>query len=433
MVRKFIKKQYNSSLFRGGMIMFISSFGVGALNYVFNIIVARILDKDQYGAFSSLFSLLTILLIIGGGISLVLIKFSAVLYAKKDYPSLASFIRTAFYYLGLASIVLMIVFGIASPFVYDFLKLESFGPLIILALSIGLALTGSVGGSVLKGIQHFAQSSGSSLFGAIMKIVALLVFTLPFWPMSPVTGAMLSVPASAIMMILLDLFFLRDILGQYNPKNPKLPHFKWRDVLIYSIPATLAVLGITMLNSIDVILARNYLSPEASGDYAALATLGKIIFFATSAIPMAMFPIVSARHAVNEPHRKMLFASFGIVGLMSLVAFGFYQFFPELIIKMLIGEKFLTIAPLLGKFALIMGMYSLINVLVNYYLSIQKYTLSILPILASLALIGMLAYGPSSVEQIVNTVFWNMAGLFVVTIIVSIYQSWSKKKQKLKN
>lgn len=411
--------------------MFIGSFGVGGLNYVFNIVVARILDKDQFGAFSSLFSLLSILIIIGGGVSLVIIKFSALLYAKKDYIALASFIRLLFYYLGLLSLGLILLFGLASPFIYDFLKLDSFGPLIILALSIGLAFTGSVGGSVLRGIQHFAQSSGSSLFGAIIKIIALLVFTLPFWPMSAVTGAMLSVPASAIMMILLDVFFLRDILGQYNPKKPKLPHFKWRDVLIYSIPATMAVLGITMLNSVDVILARNYLSPEASGDYAALATLGKIIFFATSAIPMAMFPIVSARHAVNEPHRKMLFASFGVVILMSLVAFGFYQFFPEFIINLLIGEKFLTIAPFLGKFALIMGMYSLINVLVNYYLSIQKYTLSILPILASLALIGMLSYKPSTVEQIVNTVFWNMFGLFVITIIMGLYQSWSKKKQNL--
>jgi O-antigen/teichoic acid export membrane protein len=431
MVIKFIKKQYGSSLFRGGMIMFISSFGVGALNYIFNIVVARILDKDQYGAFSSIFSLLTILLIVGGGISLVLIKFSAVLYAKKDYAALANFIRLAFYYLGLTSIGLMIIFGIVSPFIYDFLKLESFGPLIILALSVGLALTGSVGGSILKGIQNFTKSSISSIIGAITKILALILFTLPFWPMSPVTGAMLSVPISAIMMIILDLFFLRNILSKYNPKGPKLPHFEWKDILVYSIPATVAVLGITMLNSLDVILARNYLSPEASGDYAALATLGKIIFFATSAIPMAMFPIVSARHAVNEPHRKMLFASLGVVGLMSLVAFGFYQFLPKLII-MLIGEKFLTIAPFLGKFALIMGMYSLVNVIVNYYLSIQKYTLSILPLLASIALVVMMRYSPGSVEQIVNTVFWNMTGLFIATIVLSIYQSFNKKKD-LKN
>lgn len=432
MVRKFIQKQYNSSLFRGGLIVFIGSFGVGALNYVFNIVVARILDKDQLGAFASLFSILSILIIIGGGLSLVIIKFSAILYAKKDYPALASFIRLLFYYLGILSLGLIIIFGLVSPFIYEFLKLESFGPLVILALAIALALIGAIGGSVLRGIQHFTQSSTSSLFGAIIKILALIVFTLPFWPMSAVTGAMLSVPISAIMMISLDLFFLRGILAQYNPKLKQLPHFKWKDILVYSIPATIAVLGITMLNSVDVILARNYLSPEASGDYAALATLGKIIFFATSAIPMAMFPIVSARHAANEPHRKMLFASLGSVAIMSLVAFGFYQFFPELIIK-LIGEKFLTIAPFLGQFALIMGMYSLVNVVVNYYLSIQKYTLSVLPLLASLALIAMLAYKPTSIEQIINTVFWNMTGLFVITIIMGFYQSWSKKKQNLKN
>jgi O-antigen/teichoic acid export membrane protein len=429
MVKKFIQKQYNSSLFRGGLIVFMGSFGVGVLNYVFNIVVARILDKEQLGAFASLFSILSILLILGGGLSLVIIKFSAVLYAKKDYPALASFIRILFYYLGLFSLGLIFIFGLASPFIYNFLKLESFGPLIILALSLGLALTGSIGGSVLRGIQHFTQSSASSLFGAIIKILALIIFTLPFWPMSAVTGAMLSVPTSAILMVSLDLFFLRNILSKYNPKKPNLPHFEWKDILIYSIPATTAVLGITMLNSIDVILARNYLSLEASGDYAALATLGKIIFFATSAIPMAMFPIVSARHAVNEPHRKMLFASLGSVTLMSLVAFLFYQFFPEFIINLLIGDKFLSIAPLLGKFALIMGMYSIINVIVNYYLSIQKYALSVLPLLASIALIGMLYYKPNSIEQIVNTVFWNMTGLFIITIIASIYQSKRSKNK----
>jgi O-antigen/teichoic acid export membrane protein len=428
MVGKFIQKQYNSSLFRGGLIVFIGSFGVGILNYIFNIVVARILETDELGAFASLFSILSILLILGGGLSLVIIKFSAVLYAKKDYPALASFIRVLFYYLGLISFGLIVVFGIASPFIYNFLKLESFGPLIILALALGLALIGSIGGSVLRGIQHFTQSSASSLLGAITKILALILFTLTFWPMSAVTGAMLSVPASAIIMISLDLFFLRKILAKYNPNKPKLPHFEWKDILVYSLPATIAVLGITMLNSIDVILARYYLSPENSGYYAALSTLGKIIFFATSAIPMAMFPIVSARHAVNEPHRKMLFASLGSVALMSLGAFGVYQLFSDQIITLLIGEKFLSIAPLLGKFALIMGMYSLINVLVNYYLSIQKYTLSILPLIASLALIIMLRYNPVSVAQVVDTVFWNMLGLFIITIIASVYQGKFIKK-----
>lgn len=429
MVKKFIQKQYNNPLFRGGLIMFIGSFGVGALNYIFNIIVARILDKDQFGAFSSLFSILSILLILGGGISLVLIKFSATLYAKKDNPALAYFIRIAFYYLGLISLGLVIIFGAFSPLIYNLLKLDSFGPLIILALGLGLSLVGSVGGSVLRGIQYFAQSSTSSIIGAVTKIIALIIFTLPFWPMSTVTGAMLSVPASAVIMISVDLFFLRKIISQHNPDHPKLPHFNWQDVVRYSIPSTIAVLGITLLNSIDVILARSYLTPEASGDYAAIATLGKIIFFATSAIPMAMFPIVSAKHAVNEPHKKMLVASLASVGLMSLVAFIFYQFTPELIINVLIGEKFLPIAPLLGKFALIMGMYSLVNVLVNYYLSIQKYTLSILPILSSLSLIFVLRYGPTSPAQVVNTVLWNMTGLFIVTSLISLYLNLKTSKR----
>lgn len=423
MVKAFIKKQYHSPLFRGGLIVFIGSFGVGALNYIFNIVVARILDKEQLGTFASLFSLLTIIVVFGGALSLVVIKFSSVLYAKKDYSALASFIRILSYYLGLISLGLIILFGIASPFMYRFLHLESFGPLIILALALGLSLIGSIGGSILQGTQRFTGFSISSLFGSIIKILALIVFTLPFWPMSSVTGAMLAVPISSILMLGLSLYFLRDILKEYNPKAPQLPHFKWKDIILYTIPATVTVLGITLLNSVDIILAKHYLIDETSGDYAGLATLGKIIFFATSAIPMAMFPIVSARYAVDEPHHKMLYASLASVGLMSLIAFILYQYFPELIVKTLLGEKFLTIAPLLGKFALIMGMYSLINVLVNYNLSIQKYSLSILPVIGSITMAIAIVYNNSSLESIVNAVFWNMTGLFIITTLVSIYQN----------
>lgn len=420
MVKAFLKKQYHSPLFRGGLIVFIGSFGVGGLNYVFNIIVARILDKEQLGAFASLFSLLNILVVFGGALTLVVIKFTSVLYAKKDYPALASFIRILSYYLGIISLGLIILFGLLSPFIYRFLHLESFGPLIILAIALGLSLIGSIGTSVLQGTQRFTQFTLSSLFGTIIKIIALILFTLPFWPMSSITGAMISVPVSGILMLALSLYFLRDILSQYDASKSNLPHFKWKDIIIYTIPTTITVLGITLLNSVDVILAKHYLISDASGDYAALSTLGKIIFFATSAIPMAMFPIVSARHAVDEPHRKMLFASLGSVALMSFAAFLMYQFFPEFIINTLIGSKFMPIAPLLGKFAIIMGMYSLINVIINYYLSIQRYSIGFIPILGSISLAILLYLNNSSLEIIVNMVLYNMIGLFSITIITGL-------------
>ncbi len=135
---------------------------------------------------------------------------------------------------------------------------------------------------------------------------------------------------------------------------------------------------------------------------------------------MAMFPIVSARHAVDEPHRKMLFASLGSVTLMSFAAFLMYQFFPEFIINTLIGSKFMPIAPLLGKFAIIMGMYSLINVIINYYLSIQRYSMSFIPILGSISLAILLYLNHSSLEIIVNMVLYNMTGVFIVTIITGL-------------
>jgi hypothetical protein len=69
-----------------------------------------------------------------------------------------------------------------------------------------------------------------------------------------------------------------------------------------------------------------------------------------------------------------------------------------------------------------MTFYSTITVCMNYYLSVHKYGILILPIIGSASLFGMLHLQDSiSFESFIYTVFYNMIGIFICMSIWSLF------------
>jgi len=92
--------------------------------------------------------------------------------------------------------------------------------------------------------------------------------------------------------------------------------------------------------------------------------LGKIIFFGTFAISKAMFPLTSERHDINKDSSQLFKKSLLLVFILCLVAVFAYLIIPELIIWILYGNQYTSVANFL----------SLSNVIIVYALSINKIT-----------------------------------------------------------
>jgi len=132
----------------------------------------------------------------------------------------------------------------------------------------------------------------------------------------------------------------------------------------------------------DVILVKHFFEPHQAGLYGGLSLIGRVIFYFTNSIPLVMFPLVVKRKAKGENIASLFYLAMFLVTLPSVLITAFYYLLPELSINVFLGKNYLSIIPYLGFFAVFMTIFSILNVCVNFFLSIGK-TKVYIPIIAT--------------------------------------------------
>jgi O-antigen/teichoic acid export membrane protein len=164
--------------------------------------------------------------------------------------------------------------------------------------------------------------------------------------------------------------------------------------------------------------------------YAALSTLGKIIFFASSPIASVMFPIVARRHSNGEPARDILIASLLLTGIASGVFVGIYYYLPTLTITMLYGSKYVGAESALPWMGLFIAIYGFCQLLVNYFLSIGKLKIAYIPFVAALLQIVLLSIFHSSLIQVIQISLSILICMFVLLVIILSYNQLNTHDKK---
>jgi len=91
--------------------------------------------------------------------------------------------------------------------------------------------------------------------------------------------------------------------------------------------------------------------------------------------------------------------------------------FPELVVGILFGEAYLSIAPLLGLYAVATTLYSLSNVVITYRLSIGNGQGGTLAVIGGVAQVIALWFFHSSLQQVVVVQIGLMSGLLVLLLL----------------
>ncbi|MFH1601760.1 MAG: oligosaccharide flippase family protein [Candidatus Shapirobacteria bacterium] len=395
-IKKCFSKLTKSQLIAGSAVLFISAMVGNISNYLYHLLMGRFLGPENYGLLTSLISLTYLFGIPLAALNLVVVKHTSGLWARKKLSSIAFFHSwlnkkaTIFVWLGLVVLLL------ASPKIALFLHLKSISLVWLMGACSLIGVYSTISGATLQGLLKFNLMAVSSIISVILKLglsVLLVLVGLGIW------GAVLPF----LITSLIGLFLLRLFIGQLlvNKKEEAKKIFETKELLAYTWPVLLSTLAFTSLYTTDFLLARHFLSAQMAGYYASLATLGKIVFFASSPIVMAMFPLISARHEGGQDSRQTLNLSLALVLFASLGITAFYFLFPQFMIKTLYGADYLVAAPYLVYFSIFLSFYALVNVLVNYYLSIKKVKIVFFPVLAALIQILLILVFHQDILQIV--------------------------------
>lgn len=390
-MRNKIINLFRHTLLRGSIVVFIGSMVANFSGWLYHLIVGRILGPDKYAELSALFALFYILNVLTGAIQVILVKLFSTYKARQEYGQGKHLLLSSTKWIIIGSIfglVLLVPFTSAFG---AFLRIQSSFDFILLYLTFVISTLAIINGSVLQGFQLFELSSIYANIGMVIRLIFGTLFSF-FGVQFALIGNMVSSLVSYVLSFIPVKF-----LFTYEEKPL---HITKKQTLGYSVPIFLTTLGVTVLFSQDILLVKHFFTSHEAGIYSSLSILGKIIYYASSAVTFVLFPLVSERTELNKGFKKIVFLGLLVVGGISAVVTLGYFVAPGIAI-LPFGNAFIEASPYLGIFGIFISFFSLSSLLMYVLMAIGRSYTWIFTSFASIIQIILISIYHQSLYQIV--------------------------------
>lgn len=365
---KLFRRVFSSQLARGSVLVFVGTNIGNFLNFLYNIIIGRLLGPEKYGDLGAILSTISIFGVALSIFSLFTIKQVSSYWGKNEKGKIVSFLNYFTSKLFIFSIIGSLLLLLITPNIGHFLHLDNLLPVFIVAISFVLSGPATITRSVLQGTLSFFYVTINGIGETGMKLLISVILVLLNFGL---TGALFGVLIGGIVGFLMSVVELKIILRDVKMENSHFLHF--RTILKTFLPVILASLVMTFFLNIDIILVRHFFQAQVAGEYVALSTVGKISFYLISTIITVMFPVVSTRVSSGASYILPLLGTLVASLCLSIVVIFVYFISPKLIIGILYGEKYFGVIPYLIPFSFFIAIYSLNAVMTYFLLSISYY------------------------------------------------------------
>ncbi len=374
------------ALIHGSAGIAIAILAMNVSTYGFQIVAARALGPAEYGAVASLMALLLVVAVVQLGLQATAARRIAA------NPEQVSVIAPAMLRLSVrASLGLGLVLLVASPLVWQVLRLEGIVPAILVAVSAApLTMLGGQAG-ILQGERRWLALGGLYL---AMGFPRLLFGTLFILAKPDETAAMLGVTLGAFTSVAVGWWLLRRDHHHEDGRTDSL-RTKARE----STRNTLALLSFFALSNADIVVARNVLDEHDAGLYAGGLILTKAVLF------LPQFVIVTAFPAMSTPgeRRRALVRSLAMVLALGVVCTLGALMLSDVAMIFIGGAEYSDVENRIWLFAILGTLLAMLQLLVYAVLARQGGRSTALFWVALVAL-GIAATMISTLNELVVTV-----------------------------
>lgn len=417
-----------SLLLNDATFLFASTIIVNAGNYGINLILGRVLGPAEFAEASILATAVLMLSFIAVGFQLTTAKYSATYQAEEQFTKLHTLCnwllnRSYVIGIGLTLVLLLSIYPLK-----EFLHFKSVVPLILVIICIPIYFHLSVSRGYLQGVERFKNLAFTyiSEMGARLVVTFILVFiaikSFGAWTSEAI--------AVGFLVSFIVTYFVSKQKQKVAPKKLEKTDLS----LIYKFVFVIGIYEFSqiLINNSDIILVKHYFDNQQAGLYAALALIGRVVFFATWTIVTLLFPKVIQKEKNGEKHSHLFWGSLLIVGGIGCSIILACLLMDELIINILFGSEYLSISPLLWKYAVATTLFACANVFAYYYMSLNKYFPVALSVLAGVAQIVLIVFYHSSIEQVILVQIILMACLLLAMTSYYIFVNISGLKASSK-
>jgi O-antigen/teichoic acid export membrane protein len=346
---------------RIGTLLFVATMFTNVLNFLFQVAMGRMLIPADYGTMNALLSTFMIAAIPFTTISMILTRQASVFKAQGQLAGIHGLFRWTYRRLLAVGLPALAVFLLFAPMLRGFLQMETTLPIILMGLVIFLSVAFPVNLAFLGGLQHFipmAIASGS--LGPLKLSLCVLFVALGLG----INGVFIGHILCYTGLFLISYWPIRQTLRHVSTLQEK-P----RRLFLRAYPELLANLALAFMTQFDLVLVKHLFPAETVGTYAVAAVFGRAVMYLPGGLILALFPMVAEHHALNKSQTHMLWKALTYTLLLSGCGTLLYWLFPEAILTLLFGAKFLEAAPLLTYYGIAMLPMALLLIIMNFHIA----------------------------------------------------------------
>jgi O-antigen/teichoic acid export membrane protein len=345
-------------------IMLAATVITNGANYLYSLIMGRQLGPDLFGEFTALLGILMILSVATQSVQTVVARYVTSLEREEGKAATLAFCRRV---LGRLTMFGIAAFAVWIPLSWPLaaaLQIDSPLPVIAAGSALILGFSLPVLWGLYQGEQRF-RSLGSNM---VIVAVGRLLVGVPLVALGAgVAGAIGALTVSTVIAFAAAYPSLRGSARLKQRVGPPA-----RTLLAYGLPTTAGLGAWTLLTNLDVVFVKALATSTEAGYYGAAATIGKIPLFLPIALGLVIFPKAAARHAAGRDSRMLMRRTGQIVIATSLVIIAVAAFEAELALRLMFGESYTPAEDLVVPVVAAMCCFALANVMLFYYLSIDR-------------------------------------------------------------
>lgn len=383
------KERGHSEIIGGSVVMLAGTAIVSAVNFGYTVAMARMLGPAGFGHASAAVTLLMLCSAITLAFQLVCAKFVA---RNEGAGARAALVHTLMKRSWIVGIGLAAALALGSSGVAHYLRLPSFWMVLLLAFGMAFYVPLGVRRGAMQGACDFPRLAGNQVLEVVVKFVAALALVGVGYGVMGAVGALTASVIAAYLLPPLGASF-RSHLPISDERCIPASFGEGMQAIVFFI-------GQVLINNIDIILVKHYFAPDRAGLYAAVALVGRVLYFASWSVVSAMFPI-SAGTKPKDHNASLLVVPLLLVVLLSVGFIMLLTFVPGPIVHFVFGAGFREAEPLMSLYAAATGLYSLCVVLIAYEMSRRIANTGWIQLIFSCAIVAGISMFHATLRQVV--------------------------------
>ncbi len=395
-------------------------------NYLYNLLLGRILGPDAFADAAILITFLLILSFMGMTFQIVSAKYAVVL----EKNNFLSFIKMMVSYAAIIGIIMSALVLFFNTSLQEIFQTKTPTMFVVFGFGIPIYFIMSVNRGLFQGeklLEKLALTYQT-------EMVSRLAFTVLPILLLPNINHTIIVALGITISLIFGIFPVnKSIIAAVKIDQPIITvgnEINKKEILTFFMLTAFYEFTQIIINNSDIILVKHYFNNNNAGLYASLALIGRVVYFVAWMFVMLLLPKVIQLKKEGKETQSILIKYVVYTTILATCIIVVSFLFPELVVSLMFGEQYIPIAFLLWKYALATSVFAVSNIFAYYFLSINQYIPVVVAAIIGFTQIVLIVLFHNSLEQVVEMQILAMVALLAIQFLFFLYQNKKTYSQK---